>query len=882
MYQYSQPLEVNDFSGGKNDNYIDGPLNAGQEFDNLRIQKNKKPKTRPGRTFYISAAQAQLPSGNQRIGALIKHLSNVNLFAVSARKIYHAVSSVWTEITGPVSSNAALSVNATTNYLSWSDWRGHTFVTGDGYPDVVKLYKDESGNTQVRTAGLPSLDLEGAIDLANDLKSKYNLHRVNTSEHTAGADSINSVSAADAVDFDSLATLVAELITDYTAHNADAALGAGWLYHAAQNATSHTLASTTTPTTLTEITTALDDLRTKYNAHDADGTSHGTDTAHQVTAQRLPQLSGTAGTEDFIYRFVYYYQYYVSEVLHEDFGPTTEVTLDNVTSGTKSVTNIPAIDNGTFRCYDTANIKVKIYRTINAGTNFFYVGEVTNGTTTFSDTVSDATLVDNVALYTEGGVQENDTPPKAKYFVAVNDIGIYANLKIGTKEYPNSFISSKPGDIDSVPGENQDEVEFSITGCSSYQTYPILFGRNRIVRLEGIIDEQGRGAIAKKEVSRTKGTISNNSIVQIPEGLVFAGEDGFYFCDGFQPPQILSIHLIESYKELVTSTTYEKKIYGEYDSLENRVLWTCTSDTSASDNNTTFILDLNFGIKSDSVFVTDSGQGTCFRPTALAFYNKEMVQADARGYIFKYDDDVATDPKVDTSVSASSWNTYAIIADYKSCSFNMGSDAFYKWVPLITASFKNEVNTTISIKSNNEDSGLFRTLKEIRARESITWGDPNIIWGDTSFDYLWNVAQVITAKRRFPAGQMRCLLKQIEITNADSIIYNSDTYGDVNIDSSLNTATLTGSLSWPSDIVDYTISFETDAYVAEYTISTRDSDTQLTFSDPNGEVDTASSVSWVIRGYKKGELINIISYALRFAPIGQVHTTYKGENGENA
>lgn len=882
MYQY-QTQDVSDFGGGATDFYIEGDPKQGQSFDNLLVQKTNKLKSRDGLTFYVSAAQAQLPAGNARISALIKHRVNVELFAHTGRKLYYVSSSTWTELTGPVSSNPAFGIGAVSNFTSFSDWQGHTILVSDSFADPIKVYRDQNSTYQVRNAGLPPISLEGAIDLANSIKAKYNLHRVDVTEHTAGADNAHPVTSSDAVDLDSLITLVAELITDYSAHEADAALAAAWLYHAAQEATSHALTSTTTPTTLSECLTVLDDLRTKFNAHDADGTAHGADSLYQVSVQRLPQITAGAGAGTYLYKFIYYYEYYVDDVLHQDYGPTTNQTLSSADTGTKSISQIPAINNGTVRCYDTANIKVNIYRTVVSGTDYYYVGQVTNGTTTFSDTVSDADLVLNAPIYTAGGVLDNDPPPKAKFFTSVNDLGVYANLKIGSKNYPNSFITSIPGDIDSVPASFQDEVETEITGINNFNIYPVLFCRSRIYRLEGIIDEQGRGSVFKREVSRTKGSVSNNGIVQIPQGLVFPGEDGFYFTDAVSPPQPLSIHLIDTYKTMLTLSAQEKRIYGEYDSLQNRVCWTVNSDSSVSENNAIFVLDLNFPLNERSVFTTFSGQSTCFRPTALAFYNKTMVQADSRGYVFKYDANTSTDPKVVTTVAASLWDSYAIIYNYKSCAYNFGTNTNFKWVPLITAEFVNQTNSTISIKSNNQDSSDFEELKEIRSRGLITWGDASApAWSHTLGGFYWRLAPMITAKRRFPSGGLRCMLKQVQITNAYTIIYNSDTYGTVNVSDSANTATLTGSLTWPTDIVDYYISFETDDYTADFQILTRDSSTQLTFLDPTGTNVTASGVKWVIKGYRKGERLNLIGYQIPYAVIGKIHTTWKGDTGGNA
>ena len=255
MLDFSNPLRVSEFSSGITDKYLNAPPNAAQVVDNAVILKDLKLFTRPGRTFYVSAAQSQLTTGNQRVGILIKHNENEKLFAISARVLNYLSSNVWTALVGPVSSNAALSANATTNYLSYDSWRGHSIITSDAYADPIKVYLDENSAYQVRTAGLPKLELEGAIDLANELKSKFTSHIADTSEHTTAADTTNTVAAADAHDFDTLITLLTELITDYDAHEGDAELAASWVYHAGQESANRSLTSTTVPTTLTQCLT---------------------------------------------------------------------------------------------------------------------------------------------------------------------------------------------------------------------------------------------------------------------------------------------------------------------------------------------------------------------------------------------------------------------------------------------------------------------------------------------------------------------------------------------------------------------------------------------------------------------------------------------------
>ena len=126
------------------------------------------------------------------------------------------------------------------------------------------------------TAGLAA-----AIALANSLKSKYNAHCADATEHTTAADTTNLVTTTDATDLASLKTLVAALLTKYVLHDDDAELGSSWVYHVAQEGSNHSLASAVAPTTLPQCHARLNDLKAKLNAHDADTTCHAADTLHQ-------------------------------------------------------------------------------------------------------------------------------------------------------------------------------------------------------------------------------------------------------------------------------------------------------------------------------------------------------------------------------------------------------------------------------------------------------------------------------------------------------------------------------------------------------------------------------------------------------------------------
>lgn len=70
--------------------------------------------------------------------------------------------------------------------------------------------------TNVLAVPVP-VDEAGEILTVNELKAKFNLHRVSTTFHPV-ADSTNAVSSADATDTASLHTLANELKTDFNGH----------------------------------------------------------------------------------------------------------------------------------------------------------------------------------------------------------------------------------------------------------------------------------------------------------------------------------------------------------------------------------------------------------------------------------------------------------------------------------------------------------------------------------------------------------------------------------------------------------------------------------------------------------------------------------------
>ena len=594
----------------------------------------------------------------------------------------------------------------------------------------------------------------------------------------------------------------------------------------------------------------------------------------------LPKMTLPTITPDFndsktyIYYFLYFYSYTVGTVTYEDYGATVSKLVSSAgdLSGAghyNQISAIPVIANGVTGNYDTANIKVKIYRTEDLGIVAYYVGEVTNGTTTFTDNVLDTTIITNAIIYVDSGVYDNDPPPLAKYVAVADDICWYANVKEGSEIFANRIRQSNKFDIDSCPESFYVDVEDDITGISSIGNIPIVFCRNKVYRLEGAYDYLGRGVLDKKIIDDTIGCIGNLSIVQTQNGIFFASEDGFCVTDGYRVIK-LSDNFIERYKQCIGTTTKDKRLYGTYDSANNRIWWAVQYDDSSTDNDFCFIYDLRF-----SAFTT-AKNGEYFAPTALKVFGDDFLRADRRGYLFRHDPEIYVDPKIDVTALPSAWLDAYIPYNYQSCGIDFGTGAIRKWVSKIAAMFDNLTKLSVRIRSENDSSNYFADLKEIKFNNNVRWGDPDVEWGSDL--PRWNYYDIIKEIRRFPANGLRCTYKQVQFTNSLTIIDKSDLRGLCTVDAVTKQATLADypTEKWDAEAVDYYISFVNDSYVKQYLISSR-SDATITFIDIANTCPTGSS-KWVLRGYRKNEKISILSYVLYYAPMTDSFQPYEGED----
>ncbi len=574
-------------------------------------------------------------------------------------------------------------------------------------------------------------------------------------------------------------------------------------------------------------------------------------------------------------------------------APTYYDNTNVVTTVSNSLSNLPSIVNDGNSNYDTANILLNIYRTIDGGSTYFLVAQVANGTSSYSDTVSDssphngdAPLEDKQVIYTAGGVVGHDQPPVSKFVHIVGGYTYYGAITDSNQFFPNRIIQSVAFAPDAAPATFLDDLEDEIVALTSARENLIAICKNSIYRVSGSFSETGQGAMVHEKISTSIGGLNAKSVVRTKEGVFFAGTDGFYYTDGFQLIE-LSLEMKATYAVLTSNDHQKRRIYGAFDKTKRQVWWSMQEAATDSDNNVSYVFYLDYGIKPSGTFTIGGRNGTYWRPSSMVFQNNIRYLGDERGYVLKSDPDCKTDPKIDTSAAATLWEQIYIPFNYASTSIDMGTTFKRKWVTKIHSVGNNVGNASIqlySIRDLNYTGSGIKALAPINYTQNLVWGTPNIVWGDPTI--RWGVDGKMDLWRRIPSTGLRNDFFQISYQPASQAIYSSSvgypTGATVSVDSSAKTATIATpsgytSILFPLDVVDYTISFQTDNYVTNYTITALDATKKIiTYSDTANASVTASGVAWVIRGIKKVQRHTITSFVLHFAFMGDENEAYGG------
>jgi hypothetical protein len=600
-----------------------------------------------------------------------------------------------------------------------------------------------------------------------------------------------------------------------------------------------------------------------------------------LTSMGLPKpvsisVTGSVGTNSYLYALVYKYSYSIDGVtfLVRSAVSSWFTYTGAVISGASTTTvTLPTFTNGTTDNFDTANVKVEIYRTQLAQTVFYKVGEVALGTATYTDNTTDANLIAGVTLYTATDDLNYDRPPKCKFVFSHNGVVYY----IGVDGAPNTLIQGNPLQPHAAPAGNVAEFDDVITGVGVASQSVVIFCKDRVYRLDGIYDSIGNGGIFKTEISKNVGTLSHKSVIQTNEGLFFAtATDGFYFTDGYKVLRI-SENIPTRYQSIVGNEIIASRIYGSYDAAEKRLYWACHSSVSSTDNDMIYVCNAFAGVSPVMpFFILDGGNWPSnFAPTAIYFDIDKLMHGDSRGYLFYQDHTILNDLKIDATKSPTLWSNLPIIFNYISPAYDFGDVTRRKWVTKLIVYCDGIAKVSIQPSSNNDNIGAWNNLAEIKSNSPILWGDTGITWGDEVL--RWNYSPIISGKRYFPKNSIRCSYKQISLTNAYTNIASQLDFGTVNVDGTLKQITFTDTTqNWLQDPVDYYISFPDDAYVQEFKVTARTSNTVLTVEDIGGLLTTKASTAWKLKGYRKDESLRLLSYTIIYTPLTPSQTAYKG------
>lgn len=613
--------------------------------------------------------------------------------------------------------------------------------------------------------------------------------------------------------------------------------------------------------------------------------------AYKMLTSGLPGLAtspvvtaGASGAFSYIYGFYYSYTYTVFGLTYETDGPVTEIGLLNSADPSVTpvaITAIPALANGAGDNYDVTNIKLNIYRTPQNGTFLQRVAQLANGTTSYSDSTSDATLQNTgIPLYTNDGTLDNDPPPLHRFNHVVNNTGYYAYVIDSDGESPYRIRQSIPGIPDTAPLDLFTEVDDEIAGFSSVNSMPVALCKKYIYRIDQFYDQFGKGNMIPVRISDNAGCISHNSIVQAESQLFWFGNDGVYYSDGYIVKKV-SEGNNNFYKSILKNTTQKTRITGKFYEKERLIVWQIQRDSSNLDNDSFLVVDLKWGVTEAMSFSTWSGNS--FRPSAIEIFNNDIYRGDPRGYTIRHDASLTSDPKINLFKSPTLWVPETIIWNLTTINYNFDGTFYRKYPTRILLTAADAGNTTIQITAINDDGRITRKCSPIRVRTDFIWRDDDFIWRVT--DFIWRGAGLIEQWRRFPKGGLRVSTLQLEFTNGYSDITNSDTLGTATFDGTANTATLDVAVDkWPLYSEDYFIYTEVDSYTTPYLITERTSDGVITVLDPLNTFPTGSH-KWIIRGYKKDEPLNLLGFNVHWTDVSATQETYRGTpstTGENS
>jgi len=220
-----------------------------------------------------------------------------------------------------------------------------------------------------------------------------------------------------------------------------------------------------------------------------------------------------------------------------------------------------------------SNIVLEVYRTDNLGQIFYKVSSVDSPTFNinnndgyymynfFTDSTADADIIDNEILYTTGGVLDNNPPPPCSLIASYQNRLFIAGLdnknliqysKItppDQKDYPVGFSDTFTIELDQAGGD--------ITALVPLDDKLIIFKEKQIYYINGNgPNNLGQGAtyIEPQLITTDVGCNNANSVVTMPNGLMFKSDKGIYILDRSLQVNYLGA-AVEDFNDLTISSS---------------------------------------------------------------------------------------------------------------------------------------------------------------------------------------------------------------------------------------------------------------------------------------------------------------------------------------
>ena len=179
------------------------------------------------------------------------------------------------------------------------------------------------------------------------------------------------------------------------------------------------------------------------------------------------------------------------------------------------------------------NVRIVLYRTLDAGTTFYRLADADNTTAwTYADTITDVALQSNMILYTTGGVIENSAPPSCTIIQRHNNRLFLSGLEdVNTIWYSKEYVENEPVNFSDLLYFKVNPSGGAVTALASLDDKLIIFKSDSIYALAG----QGPTDLGTQNdflqpqfITGNIGCIVQESLVVIPEGLMFKSDKGIW------------------------------------------------------------------------------------------------------------------------------------------------------------------------------------------------------------------------------------------------------------------------------------------------------------------------------------------------------------------